>query len=157
MNANIPNIMPAIAQPLPSRSPVRGRKPIFSTTLPCSTVKTFLGACGFNLAISSSSVFNAPGVATSLPRGNRSCRRACGKGRQKRLGDHPPHQQRAGCLSQRLRPRGLICRGAAHASRAGRVHLRIERRERRVPRLLPAAGRRSAEDGAAVIKAGHDA
>ena len=43
----------------------------------------------------------------------------------------------------------LVGGGAPHAPCAGRVHLRLERRERRVPRLLPAAGRRPAEDRAA--------
>ena len=82
------------------------------------------------------------------PRGARGrplCRRACGAGRRLGLGDHRPHLQRAGRLSKRLRPRRACGRGATHAACAGGVHLRDERCQCRLPRLLPAAGRRTAE------------
>ncbi len=82
-------------------------------------------------------------------RGRPLCRRACRQGRRLRLGDHRPREQRARRLSQRLRPRRFVGGGAADPPCAGGVHLRVERRERRLPRLLPAAGRRLAEAGAA--------
>ena len=52
-----------------------------------------------------------------------------------------------------MRPRRPVPGGAADASHAAGVHLGHERRERRLPRLLPAAGRRPAGDGADLARA----
>ena len=72
-------------------------------------------------------------------------RRACRERRSKRVGDHRADQQRAGCLCEPMRACRTLGGRAPHAACAGGIHLRRERRERGVPRLLPAAGRRSAE------------
>ena len=55
-----------------------------------------------------------------------------------------------GSLCERLRPRRFVGRGAAHAPCAARVHLRHERCERGLPRLLPAARGRVAAARAAL-------
>ena len=48
------------------------------------------------------------------------------KGRCIGFGDHRPHVERAGHVSQRLRSRRSVGGGAPHAPCAGRVHLRLE-------------------------------